>query len=116
MVVQLGVKPNRMDRLTGILGVTFEEAWATRSEAELDGVATRFIGGYIRGRSPGRLRPYSLNRFFVSELLPRMVGLKPGDSVIVSQSLLRQRTQRKRCENGQTANGGCHKKYMDAKR
>ena len=44
MVVQLGVKPNRIDLLTAISGVSFEEAWATRSEAELDGVATRFIG------------------------------------------------------------------------
>ena len=44
IVVQLGVKPNRIDLLTGISGVTFEEAWATRSEAELEGVATRFIG------------------------------------------------------------------------
>jgi hypothetical protein len=43
-VVQLGVKPNRIDLLTAISGVSFEEAWATRSEAELDGIATRFIG------------------------------------------------------------------------
>jgi hypothetical protein len=44
MVVQLGVKPNRIDLLTAISGVSFEEAWATRSEAELDGIATHFIG------------------------------------------------------------------------
>jgi hypothetical protein len=44
MVVQLGVKPNRIDLLTAISGVSFEEAWATRSKAELDGVATQFIG------------------------------------------------------------------------
>jgi hypothetical protein len=44
MVVQLGVKPNRIDLLTGISGVSFEEAWATHSEAELDGIAVRFIG------------------------------------------------------------------------
>ena len=44
MVVQLGVKPNRIDLLTAISGVSFEEAWATRSEAELDGTATHFIG------------------------------------------------------------------------
>jgi hypothetical protein len=44
MVVQLGVMPNRIDLLTAISGVSFEEAWATRSEAELDGVATHFIG------------------------------------------------------------------------
>jgi hypothetical protein len=44
MVVQLGVKPNRIDLLTGISGVSFDEAWATRSEGELDGIATHFIG------------------------------------------------------------------------
>lgn len=44
MVIQLGVKPNRIDLLTAISGISFEEAWATRSDAELDGVAVRFIG------------------------------------------------------------------------
>jgi len=38
------LKPNRIDLLTAISGVSFEEAWATRSEAELDGTAVRFIG------------------------------------------------------------------------
>jgi hypothetical protein len=44
MVVQLGAKPNRIDLLTAISGVSFEEAWAERSEAELEGIATHFIG------------------------------------------------------------------------
>jgi len=44
MVVQLGVQPNRIDLLTAISGVGFEEAWAARSDAELDGIATHFIG------------------------------------------------------------------------
>jgi hypothetical protein len=44
MVVQLGAKPNRIDLLTAISGVGFEEAWAARSEAGLDGIATHFIG------------------------------------------------------------------------
>jgi len=43
-VVQLGVKPNRIDLLTAISGLTFEEAWASRSDATLDGIATHFIG------------------------------------------------------------------------
>ena len=43
-VIQLGVEPNRIDLLTAISGVTFEEAWAGRNEAELDGIATHFIG------------------------------------------------------------------------
>jgi len=44
MVIQLGVKPNRTDLLTSLSGVGFEEAWETRTEAELEGIATRFIG------------------------------------------------------------------------
>ena len=34
MVVQLGVKPNRIDLLTAISGVSFEEAWATGVDKE----------------------------------------------------------------------------------
>jgi hypothetical protein len=44
VVVQLGVAPNRIDLLTAISGVSFDEAWATCNDAELDGTATRFIG------------------------------------------------------------------------
>ncbi len=44
MVVQLGVQPNRIDLLTGISGVGFEEAWATRCEAEWEGIVVPFIG------------------------------------------------------------------------
>lgn len=43
-VVQLGVSPNRIDLLTSITGVSFEEAWASREPADLDGVAVFFIG------------------------------------------------------------------------
>ncbi|SPE31520.1 conserved hypothetical protein [Candidatus Sulfopaludibacter sp. SbA3] len=44
MVVQLGVKPNRIDLLTAISGVSFEEAWAGRSDGDLEGIAAHFIG------------------------------------------------------------------------
>jgi hypothetical protein len=37
-VIQLGVAPNRIDLLTDIDGVSFEEAWAERERADLDGV------------------------------------------------------------------------------
>lgn len=43
-VIQLGVKPNRIDLLTSISGVSFDEAWSTRQEADLDGVQVHFIG------------------------------------------------------------------------
>ncbi len=43
-VVQLGVSPNRIDVITSITGVTFEQAWDSREQSELDGVAVFFIG------------------------------------------------------------------------
>jgi len=55
----LGVNPNRIDLLTSISGVTFEEAWATRKEGELDGIPSHFIGlsALIRNKeSIGRAR------------------------------------------------------------
>lgn len=43
-VVQLGVPPQRIDLLTTITGVSFEEAWAERAETELEGMRVNFIG------------------------------------------------------------------------
>jgi len=43
-VIQLGVSPNRIDLLTSLSGVSFEDAWSTRKQGELDGVAVYFIG------------------------------------------------------------------------
>lgn len=43
-IIQLGRPPNRIDLLTSISGVTFEEAWATKEAAELDGLPVFFIG------------------------------------------------------------------------
>ena len=43
-VVQLGRAPNRIDLLTSISGVEFEEAWDDRVAAELDGLPVFFIG------------------------------------------------------------------------
>jgi hypothetical protein len=40
----LGVQPNRIDLLTSISGVTFEEAWKGRREGPLDGLRVPFIG------------------------------------------------------------------------
>ena len=42
-VVQLGYPPNRIDLITSITGSTFEEAWAGRVAAPLDGIPTNFI-------------------------------------------------------------------------
>jgi hypothetical protein len=43
-VLQLGRPPNRIDLLTTISGVDFDEAWARRVPAELDSLAVSFIG------------------------------------------------------------------------
>lgn len=43
-VVQLGVQPNRIDLLTSITGVTFEEAWESRVAGNLDGIPMQLIG------------------------------------------------------------------------
>lgn len=43
-IVQLGHPPNRIDLLTSISGVEFDEAWAAREEADLDGLAVHFLG------------------------------------------------------------------------
>lgn len=43
-VVQLGRAPNRVDLLTGISGVSFEEAWEDRVTATLSGIEVTVIG------------------------------------------------------------------------
>jgi hypothetical protein len=43
-VIQLGVAPNRIDVLTTLTGVTFEEVWESRVQGELDGIPVAFIG------------------------------------------------------------------------
>ena len=43
-IIQLGYPPNRIDLLTSISGIDFDDAWAARVEGEMDGVRARFIG------------------------------------------------------------------------
>ena len=43
-VVQLGRAPHRVDLLTGISGVTFQEAWSGRVATSLSGVEVTVIG------------------------------------------------------------------------
>ena len=43
-VIQLGRAPNRIDILTGASGITWEEAWASRSEEVIDGLEIPVIG------------------------------------------------------------------------
>ncbi len=58
-VIQLGRAPNRVDLLTRLYGLEFEEAWQTRQAAELDGVPVWIISSeaLIRNkRATGRTR------------------------------------------------------------
>ena len=44
LVFQIGVAPNRIDVLTSIDGVEFDDAWPGRSEATVEGVRVPVIG------------------------------------------------------------------------
>lgn len=43
-IVQLGRPPNRIDLLTSISGVAFDEAWRTRVAGTLDGLPVAYLG------------------------------------------------------------------------
>ncbi len=43
-VIQLGIPPLRIDLLTSITGVSFDEAWAERVQDMLGGIRANFIG------------------------------------------------------------------------
>ena len=43
-MIQLGRPPNRIDLLTGIYGVSFDEVWQARVSYELDGIPIAMIG------------------------------------------------------------------------
>jgi hypothetical protein len=56
---QFGLPPWRIDILTGISGVTFDEAWPERIEADSGDVSVPFIGraAFVRNkRATGRLK------------------------------------------------------------
>jgi hypothetical protein len=44
LVFQIGVAPDRIDILTTVTGLTFDEAWASRATLTLEGVAVPVIG------------------------------------------------------------------------
>jgi hypothetical protein len=43
-MIQLGYPPNRIDLLTSLTGVDFDEAWGERVAGEIDGLPVMFIG------------------------------------------------------------------------
>jgi len=50
-VVQLGIDPQRMDLMTPISGVAFEEAWNTREYGNLDGLQVPYISKELLKRN-----------------------------------------------------------------
>ena len=43
-MIQLGYEPNRIDLMTSITGVSFDDAWEDRARGDLDGFPVNFIG------------------------------------------------------------------------
>ena len=43
-VFQIGIAPNRIDILTSITGVEFDEAWPHRKQAQINGISVSVIG------------------------------------------------------------------------
>jgi len=59
IVYQIGLPPRRIDILTDISGVTFDEAWESRVVGDLDGLAVPFLGRetlLTNKRASGRLK------------------------------------------------------------
>ena len=57
VVFQIGVVPNRIDLLTSISGVEFDEAWPSRTETVIDGLPVCVLGRHqllINKRATGR--------------------------------------------------------------
>jgi hypothetical protein len=44
IVYQIGLPPSRIDVLTDITGVSFDEAWTSREAADLEGATIYFLG------------------------------------------------------------------------
>jgi hypothetical protein len=40
-VIQLGYEPNRIDLMTSVTGVSFDDAWENRAPGDLDGLTGR---------------------------------------------------------------------------
>ena len=58
-IVQLGIAPNRIDLLTSLTGVAFDEAWNQRVPGELDGIPVAFLSREMlikNKRATGRIQ------------------------------------------------------------
>jgi aminoglycoside-2''-adenylyltransferase len=50
-VIQIGISPNRIDLLTFLSGITFDEAWPTREHGEINGLKVPFISKELLKRN-----------------------------------------------------------------
>jgi hypothetical protein len=50
-VIQLGIAPNRIDLLTILSGVNFQDAWATREQGQIEGLTVPFISKELLKRN-----------------------------------------------------------------
>src|SRR5690606_32624775 len=58
-IIQLGQPPHRIDLITRISGVSFDEAWLSRQEANFDGLSVFVLGREAllkNKRATGRLK------------------------------------------------------------
>lgn len=59
IVYQIGLPPRRVDILTEISGLSFDEAWSSRAMADLEGLPVAFLGRealIANKRASGRLK------------------------------------------------------------
>ncbi len=51
-VIQLGREPHRIDLLTGLTGVSWEESWSSAAKGDMDGIPVHYLGRetYIKNK------------------------------------------------------------------
>ena len=77
-IVQLGRPPNRIDLLTSISGVEFDEAWRTRVPGTLDGLPVAYLGrDALRANKLASGRAKDLADI---EAIDRVAGARSDDS------------------------------------
>lgn len=79
-IIQLGRSPNRIDILTSVTAVSFEEAWKTRVETSLDGLPVCVIGKDLLVRNKlatGRTQDLADVSRMTTGDGPRIVSKKP---------------------------------------
>jgi hypothetical protein len=75
LVVQLGVVPQRIDLLTSVTGLAFDEAWTTRQRHRVEGLEVPFVGlDALLRKKRATARPKDLVDVEILESQSRGVG------------------------------------------